>query len=470
MIPILIGSQTGHGVHLAKLLNETFSDTVIIPIDSFNILKLNEMPFIIFIISTHGDGQCPFNMSRFYNLILSQKKQLFSFKFAMLGLGDSSYPKYNYCSRIASERLKVLGAELIYQDYCNAQDQNGMYTGYNRFKAQLSALYTQEWNSKLLEEDVRTEEKSFCAKVIKNAEITPLTYKNKVFEVIFEIPEYKDFYPGDCLKITPENPEELMGVFDFERVEVDLLKDKIDLFAVVHQNKFNELAELAESKLHREKLLEIANDYDIYHDYVVVPRRNIIEVANDFNLNLPFNFLKNLNEIYARHYSCSRIDGNYSVLYNIVQYETYLKKERLGLCTQYLKSLKVGDDIAVGIAKSALFLEEKKLLCFATGTGVTLPRSILHYFGQSKELEIFYGFRYFDQDQLCKEEFKDVKIHYASSRNQHKYIMDVYKENPVENIKEWLVFVSGNTRLNKEIRKLLKEVHGEEIVFQSETW
>lgn len=470
MIPILVGSQTGHGVHLAKLLKETFSDAAILPIDSFNILKLNEMPFIIFIVSTHGDGQCPFNMSRFYNLILSQKKQLFSFKFAMLGLGDSSYPKYNYCSRIASERLRFLGADLVYQDYCNSQDQNGMYTGYDRFKKQLCALYTQEWNSKLLEDDVKLAEKSFSAKVVKNSEVTPSEYKNKVFEIVFEIPEYENFYPGDCLKIKPENTEEMVDVFNFSKDENTFLKKNIDLLAVVHQNKFKELAALSESKLHREKLLEIANDYDDYHDYVVVPRRTIIEVANDFNLKLPFDFLKDLNEIYPRHYSCSKIEGCYHVLYNIVQYETYLKKERLGLCTQYLKGLRSGDELVVGISKSTLFLEERKLLCFATGTGVTLPRSILHYFGESKELMIFYGFRYFDQDQLCKDEFKKVDIHYASSREQCKYIMDVYKEHPVENINEWLVYVSGNTRLNKEIRKLLKEVHKEEILFQSETW
>ncbi|ELA41742.1 uncharacterized protein VICG_01246 [Vittaforma corneae ATCC 50505] len=486
MVPILIGSQTGNGLHLAKLLNKEIPNTFTLAINEFDILKINEFPFIIFIMSTHGDGQCPFNMSRMYNLLVSQgaKKHnkdslLFNFKFAMLGLGDSSYQKYNYCARICSEKMQHLGAKCIVQELCDSQDPNGMYDGYRRFKESIAAIYSSELCSNLTGESVKNENiKKYKAKIVSNRELTPQGYEHMVYEIIFDIPEYIDFYPGDCLSIVPENTIDLREYFNFPDNQIEFLRKNIDFFATVQQTSFIELSSFTDSDVFREKLLEISQDYDLYYDYVIIPRRNIIEIIEDFKLGVTFDFLKGLNSIYPRYFSCTMTQeqGNgesrarYHVLYNIVRYKTYLDKERLGLCSQYLTTLAPGDCINIGVTRSSLFFEEKNLLFFATGTGVTLPRSVIHFF-KHKTVKIFYGFRYYDKDQLCKEEFSEnVDITYVASRDEKKYIMDAYRESPVDNIDSWLVFASGNCRINRSVHQVLKDVHGKDVVFQSETW
>lgn len=503
MIPILVGSQTGNGFHLARLLSSMIPSSFLLNVDEFGILTINNFPFIVFIISTHGDGQCPYTAAKLYNMVTMQcaikdHKQLFSFDFALLGLGDSSYQKYNYCARIFSEKLEVLGARCVLKEFADAQEENGMYDGFWRFAngliefdyakdtSNISESYLSENH---IHKQIYTENNQnpseisantsvyYEASVVSNDRVTPRDYEHPVYEIILDVPGYDGatFLPGDTISILPENVADPIQYFDLSVEQAEVLRKSVDFSAPIHQTFFTDLATFTNSTLHKDKLMEISKDYSLYYDYVVVPRRNIIEIAKDFGLKLSFDFLKGLNPIYPRYFSFSVIrDKNghprLHVLYNIVQYKTYLEKERLGICSQYLSTLKERDAIRIGVCKGRLFLEGDKLLFFATGTGITLPRSAIHHFRKTKEIKVFYGFRFHDKDQLCKNEMCNVDITYAASRDENKYITDAYRDSPVENIEEWLIFVSGNCRLNKSIRELLKEVHGKDIPFQSETW
>jgi len=487
MIPILVGSQTGNGFHLAKLLSTNIPDSFILAVDDFDLLRINEFPLVAFILSTHGDGQCPYNAFRLYNLLIAQcasksPKRLFRFDFAILGLGDSSYPKYNYCARVFSEKLVALGAHCVIKELGDAQDSNGMYDGFRRFRNELIRIKS-SGDGGAAAEYKAVGNIPYNARVISNRRVTPSGYNNTVYELVLDVPEYnkQDFTPGDTISITPENTVDIGRHFTLSPEQINILKRTVDFLAPVHQTVFTDLAKFTSSPPHRNKLLEISEDYSLYYEYVVVPRRNIIEIAGDFSLDLTFEFLKDLNRIYPRYFSFALIsdktgEKRVHILYNIVDYKTYLDVNRVGLCSQYLSTLRDGDTIKTEICRGSLFFGEKRLLFFATGTGVTLPRSVLHHFKDGcdiKEIKVFYGFRYFGVDQLCKDEMMsedNVNVTYAASRDEGRYIMDAYRANPVEDIDRWLVFVSGNCRLNKSIRELLRSIYGREIPFQSETW
>lgn len=503
-IPILIGSQTGTGLQLAQILKTQIEDVFIVSIDSFNILKINDFKTIIFIVSTHGDGQCPFNMSKFYRIITETTKNIFSFEFYMLGLGDSSYVKFNHCSKITATRIKKLGGVLKAIEFCDTQDQNGVYDGFNRFlkKIQIESFNEDHQNSvnngflkKIQIESINEDreeinineylidKKSIEVKVISNRLITTEKYKSKIYELILEMIENNNisnnFKPGACIAIMALSPSSQIKICNpnLTKEEKNVLMKCLDCYSIVHQNNFKKLSEFTNNSMHKSKLIEIYNDYDLFYDYVQVPRRNIGEIAKDFELSIPFDFLRTLNPILPRFYSCTKSNNQYKIIYNEVKFDTYLKN-RKGLCSEYLKTINPGDILEIELNPSNLFLEAKKLLFFCTGTGVTLPRSAVHYF-KDKVIRIYYGFRYFNSDCLCRDEFNDYfsrstdpeeKIFYTASRDENKYIMDKYKEEPVTNIDDWLVFVSGNCRLNKEIRNLLFQVHGKHVIFQSETW
>lgn len=80
--------------------------------------------------------------------------------------------------------------------------------------------------------------------------------------------------------------------FNFTKEELEYLNREIDFYSTVKQLSFKELSEYVNTgeDIKRDKLIEISKHYDLYHSYVAVPRRNILEVKEDFNLEIPFNF------------------------------------------------------------------------------------------------------------------------------------------------------------------------------------
>ena len=62
--------------------------------------------------STTGDGEEPKNMKVFWRAMLSRSlspKSLSGLAYAVLGLGDSSYPKFNYVAKRMFRRIQGLG-------------------------------------------------------------------------------------------------------------------------------------------------------------------------------------------------------------------------------------------------------------------------------------------------------------------------------------------------------------------------
>lgn len=116
-IVILFGSQTGNAEELAESLWRQFKSRgfsgPVIPMDSYNICNLINEEFVIFVCSTTGDGEEPDNMKKFWKFLLRKslpKDSLKNMKFGVLGLGDSSYSKFNFTAKKLYKRLLQLGA------------------------------------------------------------------------------------------------------------------------------------------------------------------------------------------------------------------------------------------------------------------------------------------------------------------------------------------------------------------------
>jgi sulfite reductase alpha subunit-like flavoprotein len=64
------------------------------------------------VCSTTGDGEEPKNMKLFWRQLLSRQLSPHTFsglKYSVLGLGDSSYAKFNYVAKRLFRRLEGLG-------------------------------------------------------------------------------------------------------------------------------------------------------------------------------------------------------------------------------------------------------------------------------------------------------------------------------------------------------------------------
>ncbi|XP_077293097.1 NADPH-dependent diflavin oxidoreductase 1 isoform X2 [Arctopsyche grandis] len=130
---ILYGSQTGNAEELSQLLWRQFKlrgfSGPAIAMDDYDIRNLISEELVIFICSTTGDGEEPDNMKKFWKFLLRKNlphDSLKKLKFGVLGLGDSSYLKFNFVAKKLNKRLLQLGAtQLLDIGLCDYQHDLG---------------------------------------------------------------------------------------------------------------------------------------------------------------------------------------------------------------------------------------------------------------------------------------------------------------------------------------------------------
>mmetsp|Transcript_25974 Transcript_25974/g.73676 ORF Transcript_25974/g.73676 Transcript_25974/m.73676 type:complete len:563 (+) Transcript_25974:2-1690(+) len=83
-------------------------------LDAYPRADLPNESLVFFVVATTGDGDPPDNMKQFWRFLLRKglpANVLNDLTFAVFGLGDSSYAKYNYTAKKLRNRLLQLGAK-----------------------------------------------------------------------------------------------------------------------------------------------------------------------------------------------------------------------------------------------------------------------------------------------------------------------------------------------------------------------
>jgi len=81
--------------------------------DEIEPLELLQQRVCVFVCSTTGQGEEPDNMRQLWRFLLLRSlpsTSLLKLKFGVLGLGDSSYAKFNFVAKRLHKRLVQLGA------------------------------------------------------------------------------------------------------------------------------------------------------------------------------------------------------------------------------------------------------------------------------------------------------------------------------------------------------------------------
>lgn len=157
---VLFGSQTGTAEDVAErvaregvqlgCMKPLVSSMNEIGVENLKLNYSNDKTIVIFIAATTGQGDPPDNMKDFWKtLCRAQWSQdlLCQLNYGVIGLGDSSYEKYNFVGKKLNRRLKQLGASQIL-DLCLGDDQHDL--GYHASVAPwLESLWTvicQKWS------------------------------------------------------------------------------------------------------------------------------------------------------------------------------------------------------------------------------------------------------------------------------------------------------------------------------------
>ncbi|XP_077479486.1 NADPH-dependent diflavin oxidoreductase 1 [Stigmatopora argus] len=117
---ILYGSQTGTAQdtaqRIARQALRRHLRVRLSSLDDYNVANLISESLVVFVCSTTGQGDPPDNMKIFWRFLFRKSLPLGSLcqlDCAILGLGDSSYPKFNFVAKKLHKRLAQLGATML---------------------------------------------------------------------------------------------------------------------------------------------------------------------------------------------------------------------------------------------------------------------------------------------------------------------------------------------------------------------
>ncbi len=115
-VTILWGSQTGNSEALGKKLSKTLAakghSPTLRDMATVSPADLAAAENVLIITSTYGDGEPPDNAAALHAALhAADAPPLASLNFAVLALGDSSYPDFCKCGHDFHTRLTALGAQ-----------------------------------------------------------------------------------------------------------------------------------------------------------------------------------------------------------------------------------------------------------------------------------------------------------------------------------------------------------------------
>ncbi|KAI5951705.1 TAH18 [Candida jiufengensis] len=484
-ITILYGSETGNAEEYAKYLKlrlKSYSlKTTLSSLDSYELKNLiTSTEYLIIICSTTGQGELPRNAKSFMKFILKKKLPYDLFQhihLTTLGLGDSSYTKYNYAIKKIHTRMMQLGCQEL-SPRCEADEMSpeGVDGYYLEWESQLIASLLNHFpDCKKIEEGVvpmpqykitidksckELEENSLLPKiyndlqngvVLSNERITTSDHFQDVRHIKFKGESLK-YYPGDTISLYPSNfdedveailecqpqwlkvadkPLKIKNLIDGEQNITlrNLIKYHLDIMSIPKRSFFAILWHFCSSSTEdglreQEKLKEFGSfeDPEELYNYANRPRRSILETLQEFknNLVIPVSYVLDLIPlIKPRMFSIASkpSETEIEIVVAVVEYKTIIRRIRRGLCTRWLKSLTPNDDIKFTIDKSSFKLAQFPLIMVSPGTGVAPMKSIIDevlHKNSSQEMYLFFGCRFEEKDHL-------IKSFWEKSSNLHIY-------------------------------------------------
>jgi sulfite reductase alpha subunit-like flavoprotein len=214
--------------------------------------------------------------------------------------------------------------------------------------------------------------------VRENSRLTSRDHFQDVRFFDFQISSNCEYHPGDCMQLYPRNdPRKVekvlhtLGFLDMADIPIQfetelnhssnsiysqpitlrlLFERHFDIFGRPRRYFFQLLSFFATDEQHAEKLQEFATtegQLDLY-SYAHKTKRTIFEVLEDFSsLKIPIKYLPDLiPPMRPRQFSissCKHVHGDsIHLTVAIVNYKTSLKEPRVGVCTEWMKSLQPG--------------------------------------------------------------------------------------------------------------------------------
>ncbi|MBC7980831.1 MAG: flavodoxin domain-containing protein, partial [Armatimonadetes bacterium] len=458
LLTVLYGTESGNSEELAdravkEAKKKGFKATMknmadIAPAD------LAKAENLLVIVSTWGDGEAPETAVNFHKNFMAEDIRLEGVRFAVCGLGDTSYEKFCQVGKEFDERLELLGAKRITDRADCDVDYEEAYTSW--FGAVMKALAPGPAASvaavpvAVVAKEEFGKKNPFASEVLDHVLLNGEGSAKETVHVEFALEgSGLQYQPGDALAIQPLNaPETIKDILvaakltGTEEVEVknvgvkllaDALREDFDITAL-SKAVLKKLAEACDSEILRELLAEDATDR--LKDYVV--GREIVDAVVDFAPHglsaeaLTGIFRKLPIRLYSIASSPLAHPDEVHLTVAAVRYETNGRK-RKGVCSTYLADVaRTGEKVPVFVQPNKNFRlpadGNTSVIMVGPGTGVAPFRAFVEHraaVGTAGKNWLFFGDQRYTYDFLYQLEWQEhlkngalTRLDLAFSRDQ----------------------------------------------------
>ncbi|KAM3332307.1 hypothetical protein ACQJBY_027861 [Aegilops geniculata] len=468
---VLYASQTGNAMDAAERVGREAERggcpaVDVLSMDSFDPSCLPGERSVVFVVSTTGQGDPPDSMKGFWRYLLKKDlgaRWLEGLRFAVFGLGDSGYQKYNLPAKKIDRRLLQLGAEIIIEiGLGDDQHPSGLKLYITLAMMHLQIPLFQVTNQRLTKED----------------------YEKDVRHFELEDPSSAISYQvGDALEILPSQNPSAVNAF-IERCNLDP-----DCYITI-------MSHFATAEHEKERLQYFASPEgrDDLYQYNQKESRTVLEVLEGFpSVHMPFEWLVQLTPpLKKRAFSISSSPlvhpNQIHLTVSIVSWLTPFKRTRQGLCSTWLAGLSPNEEnlIPCWVHKGSLPPPKPSipLVLIGPGTGCAPFRAfveeraaqsarestapILFFFGCRNEGNDFLYKDFWlkhaqDKGVLSLKEGGGFFVAFSRDQPQKVYVQHKIKE---QSARVWNILCSGaaiyvagsSTKMPADVTAALEEV------------
>jgi sulfite reductase (NADPH) flavoprotein alpha-component len=510
-LTILFGSQTGNARHVAEALAKQAQGkgivAKVVDMAEYKTTQLKNEQYLVIVTSTYGEGEPPENAIGLHNFLFSKKApKLAGLKYAVLGLGDTSYEFFCKTAQDFDQRLAELGATSVLSridldvDY-QAQADSWSNELVTKLEPELKASATPSaqviaWpGSDATAGSVSqySKQQPFAAELYTNQKITGRDSTKDVRHIEISLAgSGLTYQPGDALGVyfsnDPELVRELLLLTAIARdTPVTLSDDKLTVEQALTEQleltqSYPAFVEKYAAATNNAALIALAADKAALRAYI--NERQIVDIVRDYPGLLSAQQLvdalrKQQPRLYSIASSQAEVEEEVHLTVGVVRYDAYGQPHLGGASGFLAERLAEGAKVKVFVEHNNNFRlpanDDTPVIMIGPGTGIAPFRAFLQQrdaSGSGGKNWLFFGNPHFTQDFLYQLELQNylkrgllTKLDVAFSRDQAQkvYVQDKLRTHGSE-VWQWLqdgahLYICGDAnRMAKDVQQALLDI------------
>lgn len=478
---ILYGTDTGNSKRVAQqlvqLAKQNGITTKALSLDQYKYAQFTKEEHVFIIMSTHGEGEPPEAAKKFYDALHQETASLAHLKYAVLALGDKSYPLFCKAGEDINNRLQTLGAmPIVALEMCDVDFEQTAKEWSNT--AIQSLLSRPQQTTSTIVASKQKDKKAFLGKLLTNINLNDKGSQKQTHHIEFSATDIV-YEPGDSLGIVPFNDEKIVAEI-LTQLQLDA-NEKIEFKSIT-----TNLKELLFKQVNISYLLPSSVEAyaTIAQQKITEKRTDLLTLVKKYPLKKNTDFIAFVSHLTAqspRLYSISSSpsahDNEIHITVSLDQFEIEQQKKQ-GLCSSFLTASEPEKEYDLFIQKNKHFklpAENKDIILIGPGTGIAPFRSFLYErasTGATGKNWLFFGEQHAVSDFLYQTEIQSwvadgvlQKIDLAFSRDQKEknYVQHLMQKQATE-LYEWIqagafVYVCGKKNpMSKDVEATLLNI------------